>query len=127
MAGVVEEETVDGKSMKWRLSLKLKRTNEKRACRLMETKENDGNVGNVVEKESRFEVVEQVTLEGLAKPFAPKNTQLNTQWAMTNFSSWFKWRYESSEEGSERPPETILTGLLRFMTTNHFVYLHFIY
>ena len=76
MAGVVEEESVDGKSMKQRLSLKLKRTNEKRACRLMETKENDGNVGNVVEKEPRFEVVKQVTLEELAKPFAPKNTQL---------------------------------------------------
>ena len=43
-------------------------------------------LGNAVEKESRFEVVEQVMLEGLAKPFALKNTQLNTQWAMTNFS-----------------------------------------
>ena len=67
MAGVVEEESVNGKSMKRQLSLKLKRTNEKCACRLMETKENDGNVGNVVEKELRFEVVEQVTLEGLMR------------------------------------------------------------
>ena len=69
MAGVVEEESVDGKSMKRRLCLKLKRTNEKRACRLMETKENDGNVGNVVEKESRFEVVEQVTKRRLCLLF----------------------------------------------------------
>ena len=87
---------------KWRLSLKSKRSqaNEKH---VQEGNENDVNVGNgSAEKRSCFEVLEEGKLEELAKPFAPKNTQ----WAMTNFSSWFKWRCECKESS---PPEIIWT------------------
>ena len=43
------------------------------------------------EEAGRFEAVNQEMLERLSKLHAPKNTQLNTQWAMNTFSAWWKW------------------------------------
>ena len=42
------------------------------------------NEGESSKKGQRFAVANPETLEILAKPYKPRNTQLNTQWAMNN-------------------------------------------
>ena len=46
-------------------------------------------------------------MESLSKPHALKNTKLNTQWAMNNFSAWWKWH--NNLESSEKCPEVLMT------------------
>lgn len=82
---------------KRRLSLKLKKP-------MVTDKENDPNSSN----SERFGVIDDSSLKDLAKPFAPKNTQLNTQWAMINYNSWWQWRCKQSQTDDDKPPEDIL-------------------
>ena len=69
------------KPIKRRPSLKLKKPagNDGKRRRLSE-----GASGENHEEAGRFEAVNREMLESLSKPHAPKNTQLNTQWAMNN-------------------------------------------
>ena len=86
---------VPGKGKKRKRSLKLK--TEKQKCVSMGSKEGE-----------RFEVVSPEMLETLAKPYAPNNTQLNTQWAMNNFKDWWKW-HNSFDRTIDKCPEVVLT------------------
>ena len=74
----VEEEE---KRAKRRPSLKLKRNGEKENCRHLCSDEDE----NSNPADSQFEMCDKEALENLSKPFIPKDTQQNTQWAMKNF------------------------------------------
>ena len=61
-----------------------------------------------VENDVRFKAVNPETLANLAKPYAPKNTRLNTQWAMNNLRDWWKWH--NSLSATEKCPEVVLSA-----------------
>ena len=58
-----------------------------------------------LEKSRRFEAANPEMLASLAKPYAPKNMQLSTQWAMNNLRDWWKWH---NSLGTEKCPEVVL-------------------
>jgi len=78
-------------------------------------------------KGRRFEAANLEMLASLAKPYGPKNTQLNTQWVMNNLRDWWKWlpvyvTETRNKEGKKYCPKTIyslLTGILRRMNVEN--------
>jgi len=52
------------------------------------------------EKGRRFEAANPEMLASLAKPYGPKNTQLNTQWVMNSLRDWRRLRYKEVSGGS---------------------------
>ncbi len=103
--GIVHTTFTEKKAWMWRfllrkLSLKLKKNStDKKRIRLSIDEENI--------PPERFQSVDQDTLDDLSKPFAPKNTKLNTQWAMNNLKAWFTW-HNTQEKDTESCPEIIL-------------------
>ena len=65
------------------------------------------NEGESSKKGQRFAVVNPEMLEILTKPYAPRNTQLNTRWAMNNLCDWWKW-HNSLDTAVEKCPEVVL-------------------
>ena len=58
-----------------------------------------------LEKSRQFEAANPEMLASLVKPYAPKNMQLNAQWAMNNLRDWWKWH---NSLGTEKCPEVVL-------------------
>ena len=54
----------------------------------------------------RFEYVGDQEAKQLAVGFTPKNTEVNTKWAVTNFQEWCEWR--NSKYPDEPVPENFL-------------------
>ena len=67
------------------------------------------NKGESSKKGQCFTVANPEMLEILAKLYAPRNTQLNTQWAMNNLPvcDWWKW-HNSLDTTVEKCPEVML-------------------
>ena len=56
---------------------------------------------------SRFQLAKSETLDKMAKPYMPKNTEMN-KWAVNNLKEW--WIWHNRQEGAEECPEEILSS-----------------
>ena len=72
--------------------------------------ENDAGFANEVNKKrpslslkKRFKLASSDELTEIKKCNPPKNTQVNTKWAMDNFEQWMQWH--NSQDGSEACPD----------------------
>ena len=54
----------------------------------------------------RFKYVGDQEAKQLAVGFTPKNTEVNTKWAVTNFQEWCEWR--NSKYPDDPVPENFL-------------------
>ena len=64
----------------------------------------------------RFKTVSPRSLKKLATPNPPKNTQVNTNWAIRNLAMWFEWH--NKQEGAEMCPEEVVSPSCSSETLN---------
>ena len=76
--------------------------------------ENDAGFANEVNKKrpslslkKRFKLASSDELTEIKKYNPPKNTQVNTKWAMNNFEQWMQWH--NCQDGSEACPDFVLS------------------
>ena len=54
--------------------------------------------------------LEDDDFETMTKPYQPKNTQLNTSWALNAFTAWVNARNKSKEDKQRCPEDLLTTG-----------------